>query len=491
MLKKSLIPAALVALSSTSAFADAESFHMGLKGLYFKPKASEAADAANKNSATAGAEKAASEGGIFLVGPQFGYYISDSIRVGVAGYMGFGEFKSTFTIKSKSKPNEKPEDDERSRNGAKVAVQGSGAELITLAGIQNNATANSLSNVTRLKAYIDAQNNTVDPKTVLTPLTRAQNSTSAFNLSSIQAAHAVALDIVNGCRHAAGANPPTAASVAALYNVEPDQLPEAALSLLENTNNANNPIGRQGPLPVLANNDQLVEGKTADRNIATMAIASALLSPTERELHNNAFNWILSGKDIAEQKKRAADVAELLKKAKAGLVAPSVLAALGTDSTDGTAVGADKKDEKDKDAKDEGKWIETLAPKGVILATVDAKLFENDVFSLGAGIGVGATNWKATWKLESTETSKKESDYKDLPKKKEASKWALAGMGTVNASVTLGDVATLTGHVGYAHLGKPEGLTYGDAKGSSTEAIATDETRSQGWVFGVGIGKDF
>ena len=49
MLKKSLIPAALVALSSASAFADADSFHFGLKGLYFKPAASEALGALNKS----------------------------------------------------------------------------------------------------------------------------------------------------------------------------------------------------------------------------------------------------------------------------------------------------------------------------------------------------------------------------------------------------------------------------------------------------------
>jgi len=461
MLKKSLIPAALVALSSTSVFADAESFHMGLKGLYFKPKASEALEAVNKNSATKGAEKSASEGGILLVGPQFGYYISDSIRVGVAGYMGFGEFKSTFTIKAKNNNNTLP----------KFASAQDAGGALSLIRMGSTLAANGLSNVTRLKAYIDAQNNTVDSKVVLIPVYNAQAADPGQSLVNI-ALDAADRVLVN----------PTAAPVAAVKDGMMNQMQNLAAEAVRLT------------LPGTGIADltpgTLAGGKTANLQIAEIAVASALLSPTEREINNTVFKWILSGKDIAEQKQRAADVAETLKNVQDGLTSPSAaLAALVVDPTNGTATSADTTT--GNVAKDEGKWIETLAPKGVILATVDAKLFENDVFSLGAGVGVGATNWKATWKLESTETGKKESDYTDLPSKKEASKWALAGMGTVNASVTLGDVATLTGHVGYAHLGKPEGLTYGDAKGSSSKTISTDETRSQGWVFGVGIGKDF
>jgi peptidoglycan hydrolase-like protein with peptidoglycan-binding domain len=118
-----------------------------------------------------------------------------------------------------------------------------------------------------------------------------------------------------------------------------------------------------------------------------------------------------------------------------------------------------------------------LGPRFVALATMDMKVFESDSFSLGFGIGAGAAKWKAsiTGKNAAVDLSN------------EVSKWKPAFMGTVNANVAIGDVAVLTGSVGYAHLGTPKGLKKDD-KGDSLDL---DANKAKGFIFGLGIGKEF
>jgi len=260
MLKKSLIPAALIALSSVSAFADSESsFYLGAKGLYFMPKDEISKDFQSSTIQKLGGANAkfAQSGGIFLPGLQFGYNISDSIRVGLAGYFGASKFKYT-----------------------------------------------------------------------------SKDMTGALN---------------------AGVN--------------------------------------------------------------DLAVAKKIFGNT----------------DIA-----------------------------ATDTI--------------SDVKIE------LGPRFVALATMDMKIFESDSFSLGFGIGAGAAKWKASITGKKTDAAATTTDLSN-----EVSKWKPAFMGTVNANVAIGDVAVLTGSVGYAHLGTPKGLKKDD-KGATFDA---DSNKSKGFIFGLGIGKEF
>jgi len=104
MLKKSLISAALVALSSTSAFADTESFSIGVKGLYFMPYGeSKPVGPDLKIAGVVEGVKVAPEGqGFFMPGVQFMYSLSDMVRVGVAAHLGFNEFTKSFPGTPKS-----------------------------------------------------------------------------------------------------------------------------------------------------------------------------------------------------------------------------------------------------------------------------------------------------------------------------------------------------------------------------------------------------
>jgi len=122
-----------------------------------------------------------------------------------------------------------------------------------------------------------------------------------------------------------------------------------------------------------------------------------------------------------------------------------------------------------------------LGPRVALFATMDAKLFESDSFSLGMGIGVGAAKWKLSvnGEVQANGESKNSADF---------SAWKPAFMGTVNANVAIGDVAVLTGSVGYAHLGDPKGLKSSDDKALT---IDSDSNKAKGFIFGIGIGKEF
>jgi len=260
MLKKSLIPAALVALSSVSAFADSESsFYLGAKGLYFMPKSEISKDFLG---GVAKYGLAKQSGGIFLPGLQFGYNVSDSIRVGLAGYFGASKFKYTF------------------------------------------------------------------PDVVVADAAAAGNLNTVFGLN-------------------AGAAP-----------------------------------------------------------------------------------FFQAGDSIKNTKLE-------------------------------------------------------LGPRFVALATMDMKVYETDSFSLGFGIGAGAAKWKASIGTDISMANAPGGKYK--PESELGSKWKPAFMGTVNANINLGDVAVLTGSVGYAHLGSPKGLKKDD-KGATFDG---DENKAKGWIFGIGIGKEF
>jgi len=260
MLKKSLIPAALVALSSVSAFADSESsFYLGAKGLYFMPKDEISKDFQSKIQAVDANAKWKQSGGIFLPGLQFGYNVSDSIRIGLAGYFGASKFKYT--------------------------------------------------------------------------------------------AEDIEIDSSNG--------------------------------------------------------DDVA-------SLVSEIFSKALTFKTDDELKNIKIE---------------------------------------------------------------------LGPRFVALATMDMKVYETDSFSLGFGIGAGASKWKATVSADAdTDADDKVSLTQNF------SKWKPAFMGTVNANINLGDVAVLTGSVGYAHLGTPKGLKTSDDKGKTFDA---DENKAKGWIFGIGIGKEF
>jgi len=279
MLKKSLIPAALVALSSVSAFADSESsFYLGVKGLYFMPKDEISKDFQSKAKSVFGPNaKLKQSGGIFLPGLQFGYNVSDSIRIGLAGYFGASKFKYTLD----------------------------------------------------------------------------------------------------------------------------------------------------------------------DFTVAPVAPAVAAAAGSD------------AGSDAG---------------APAAPAAPATRTVYGTSLQ--TAAGFTCKDMK----------IE-LGPRFVALATMDMKVYETDSFSLGFGIGAGAAKWKASFIGDAVVNGQGNvSMNTEL-----GSKWKPAFMGTVNANVNLGDVAVLTGSVGYAHLGSPKGLKKDD-KGATFDA---DENKAKGWVFGIGVGKEF
>ncbi len=265
MLKKSLIPAALVALSSVSALADSESsFYLGAKGLYFMPKDEISKDF--KSQFGTFGDNIKQSGGIFLPGLQFGYNVSDSIRVGLAGYFGASKFKYTLS---------------------------------------------------------------------------------------------------------------------------------------ETT--------------VGANGDQLVP----------------------------VVN-------------------------KAGIKKPNGAPFVNGDIAAGTKI----------DAKIE------VGPRFVALAIMDMKIYEADSFSLGFGLGAGAAKWKASTSGDITNNA----GAKAPLNAELGSKWKPAFMGTMNANINLGDVAVLTGSVGYAHLGSPKGLKTSDNKGNPFDA---DENKAKGWIFGIGIGKEF
>ncbi len=464
MLKKSLIPAALVALSSASAFADADSFHFGLKGLYFKPAASEALGALNKSKLAKSDQKVASTGNILFIGPQFGYHISDSIRVGVAGYMGFGEFKSEFKAKSQ---NKKENTGSGQSNDSSVPI----SAILSEHGLSNKSSVNVLTGLEHLESYLKNEKSAAKSLDVINPVDNAINLANSHDQAKTLPLSGklafVASEIVFNANPAA--NPDTASAIAIEAGSRVDFADKAyqRFAPVAAAVNAITPADKVG-------------GSTDNKDVAKLALYSVTLSESEQKAYKEILKEVLSEDDLDKQK---AAVAKLMKQQKA-----LAKKAKGDDSD------TSSKDDADKDASSatpdakEGKWTETIAPRGVILATVDAKLFENDAFSLGAGIGVGATNWKATWKLDS---ESQKDDAADLPSKKEATAWALSGMGTVNANIGLGDVATLTASAGYMYLGNPE-LTYGNTNGGATGTnFKADESRSQGWVFGIGIGKDF
>ncbi len=126
-----------------------------------------------------------------------------------------------------------------------------------------------------------------------------------------------------------------------------------------------------------------------------------------------------------------------------------------------------------------------LGPRFVALATMDMKVFESDSFSLVIGVGAGAAKWKAS--SSGTLASNAEDSSNGDKKVELGSKWRPAFMGTVNANIALGDVATLTLIGGYAHLGNPKGLKK-DKNGNDFDG---DANKAKGWIFGAAIGKEF
>jgi len=358
MLKKSLIPAALVALSSVSAFADSESsFYLGVKGLYFMPKkeTSESFKSAIESGIPA-LNPTCKTRGIFLPGLQFGYNVSDSIRIGLAGYFGASKFKyETDCDAANSKIIDKRLDD----------IEATLRKLSTAGDASIAIAAAALVNVPGFNAGIITQLSGI----ALVPANLAPLKGELKMLDIGQKKRAGVAD------YPGPTGGPVAARLAALPTI-------AAL-----------PGGNPNGVGVLG------------------AYASGL---------------------------HPADIVHEVK-------------------------------------------LE-LGPRFAIFATMDAKLFETDAFSLGVGIGAGAAKWKASFSTEITKNGEKTTESS------EPSAWKPAFMGTVNANINLGDVAVLTGSVGYAHLGTPKGLKTSDDKEKTFDA---DENKAKGWIFGIGIGKEF
>jgi hypothetical protein len=339
MLKKSLIPAALIALSSVSAFADSESsFYLGVKGLYFMPK-KEISDSAfpipnvpvNMSSLLECKTR-----GIFLPGLQFGYNISDRVRIGLAGYFGASKFKYE-------------------------------ADIDTL---NDQLTQRRVEHIKRELAAL--------PPAFVAPARALLGAPAALNAGLVSA--------INSYKG-------NAASAPALAGV-----PLGAIDLAANT-----------------------------------AFSAA---------------WAAGGGGVLTAVETAVS---------GGLVTLNPVPLM-----------------KEMTAE--------LGPRVALFATMDAKLFESDSFSLGMGLGVGAAKWKLSINGEMQKDGASQSDSSDF------SAWKPAFMGTVNANVNIGDVAVLTGSVGYAHLGDPKGLKSSDDKALTVDA---DSNKAKGFIFGLGIGKEF
>jgi hypothetical protein len=342
LLKKSLISAALIALSSVSAFADSESsFYLGVKGLYFMPKKEHNESSYNIPGTPINISNfvECKTRGIFLPGLQFGYNISDSVRIGLAGYFGASKFKYEVDID--------PLNDRLTQACAQLleAVVAAAAAAAT---------------------------------TVVTP---AQVAVLSGNSAALKAGLVSAINSYKGKAEAAQIMPG---------------------------------VGVQDP-----------QASAAFVNAWTAA-GGAPLSDLEVALAGGIVT---------------ANPAPLLK---------------------GTTC--------------------ELGPRFVLFATMDAKLFESDSFSLGMGLGVGAAKWKASVNVESQSNGAPQNASEDY------SAWKPAFMGTVNANVNIGDVAVLTGSIGYAHLGNPKGLKSSDDQLPDMDA---DSNKAKGFIFGIGIGKEF
>jgi len=390
MLKKSLISAALVALSSTSAFADTESFYLGAQGLYFMPSGdAKSAGAKITTKLFDPKEKVVTVGdSVMFPGLQIGYHVSDSLRVGVAGYLGFGDFVSTFKAKSEyadrlaALEDEKKQLNKDKKNGANLDAETLQASL---------------------DAFKDAKKNK------------------------------------------SGASITIGGQKTLKYTVMGD----GSISVIEVTSTG-----------------------------ATIAGKPAI--PSSFEEACRAVNKAIAIAKKAEQAEKRLDQLEGTGDDKKGEIA--------------TLEEERAKFEKDKtgDAlQQDGTWVETLSPKGIVFATVDMKVYESDSFSLSAGLRLGTTCWKHAYELRDHISASSADDT--LPEKTSINSWTLAGMALANANINLGDVATLTLSAGYAHLGTPSDLEYGKLKNGKAgpAKFSVDESKVKGFVFGVGLGKDF
>jgi hypothetical protein len=387
MLKKSLISAALVALSSTSAFADTESFYLGAQGLYFMPSGdAKSAGAKITTKLFDPKEKVVTVGdSVMFPGLQIGYHVSDSLRVGVAGYLGFGDFVSTFKAKSEYED--------------------------------------------RLAALADEKKQ----------LTKDKNNGANLDAETLQAS----LDAFKDAK-----KNKSAASV----RIGGTNAPEYFI---------------------------LVDGSV---RLASRTTLGAPITRTASSFEEacRAVNKAIAIAKKAEQAAKRLDQLDGIGDGKKGEIET-----LDEERT---------KFEKDKtgDAlQQDGTWVETLSPKGIVFATVDMKVYESDSFSLSAGLRLGTTCWKHAYELRDHISASSADDT--LPEKTSINSWTLAGMALANANINLGDVATLTLSAGYAHLGTPSDLEYGKLKNGNAgpAKFSVDESKVKGFVFGVGLGKDF
>jgi hypothetical protein len=361
MLKKSLIPAALIALSSVSAFADSESsFYLGVKGLYFMPKKEVSEDMKSAIEANfPSCSPTCQTRGIFLPGLQFGYNISDSIRIGLAGYFGASKFKYEPNI-----------------------------------GLLNAQFVNESVN----KIVADLQ--TLD--------LRAAAAAAALAAAGSGAAVAIKVEAA------------ATAAATRIIAVSPNTLKNALILAAKDYQGK----VKENPVPAFPFLSK------CDKSSADIFIGNATGITGDKDPNSKAAGGLIT-------KYPATLVKELT--------------------------------------------VE-LSPRVALFATMDAKFFESDSFSLGMGIGVGAAKWKLSINGEGQVSGASQDLSADF------SAWKPAFMGTVNANVNIGDVAVLTGSVGYAHLGDPKGLKKSDDKAQTEDA---DSNKAKGFIFGIGIGKEF